>query len=475
MNDLTVPDKGAARPSKAQAQQDRINYFMGELEKRQDQLTTLLSDSNIDPKVFMAVARRAFMKTPELLDCDSKSVLESFINCATDGLKPDGKQASLVIYNVNVAARNEPKRYVKKAQYIAGYQGMLDIAYRSGNFKVIGARVVYEGDEYSYTLGIGQTVTHKPKARPAGTTPPIVAAYAFAITKDGGEFFEPFEGNDVKKVMAVSRAVSGPAKDWPEEMTRKGPLRRMYKYIPKDDRMARLAARDDDTLEFYADDEREEMVPVTERKLHPGFAPAPEPAQLTQDSTLPMDMVQDDEREALEAEFEDAGQTERPQANAAPEPNDMAEVRDATDEEVDRANRAGLRDGETTVHDDLMASRQEAPELPDTFLLNLRNAGSWLNIKQALRTIFKDERVWPIASHLRAAAWRRFQELHAEGSERTDFVNDPILFRCWIDGENPGAEDLERNYALLQKDAAYQKLADEEKDRIAKHVEEARG
>jgi recombination protein RecT len=438
--DLTTQEPQPQTPG--EKQKARLDRFMSELESRNDTIETLLSDSGVDPKVFLAVARRALQNNPDILNCTAASILKAFIDAATDGLLPDGRLAAIVVYRRKGGGSD--------AQYQPMYQGLLSLAYQSGNFKSIESRVVYEGDFFEYELGDDPKIRHKPASRPAGSAPEIIAAYAVAKTVNGGIFREVFEGEDIRKVKAVSKAVNGPARQWSEEMARKGPLRRLWKFIPRDKAMDRIAEHDNANYDLGALD----ITPEPERKLRPGFAPVvpPEPAQLTQDSTLPMDMVQDDEREAVEAEFEDAGQEERPQAKAAPEPNDMAEV----PIEPERA-------------------QDEAPELPDTFLLNLRNAGSWLNIKQALRTIFKDERVRPIAGHLRAAAWRRFQELHAEGSERTDFVNDPVLFRCWIDGENPGAEDLGRNYALLQKDSAYLKLAEEEKDRIAQHVEEARG
>lgn len=299
---------GAAAPQQqltpAQRQKERLDKFMEALEKRQDNLSTLLSDSAIDPDRFLAVARRALMLDPDLLACTTDSLMRAFMNAATDGLLPDKRQGAIVAYN-------DRKRGVKDAQWQPMYQGLLRVAYESGNFTSIEARVVYEGDDFDYELGDEPFIRHKPKSRPAGMPrPPIIAAYAVAKTTNGGIFREVFEGDDIRKVNAVSRATSGPGKDWPEEMARKGPLRRLWKFLPRSPAMDRIADHDDDNYDLSQLDEPAND--LSHRRLAPGFQPAALTHQPGEVFDLPMGQA-----DGAEAEFVEAGGFHTPVQAAA--------------------------------------------------------------------------------------------------------------------------------------------------------------
>lgn len=285
-------------PSAAQKQRDRIDQFMGFLQDPSRNLPQLLSDSGIDPPRFLAVARRAISNNPDLLACSPASLLKAFINCATDGLLPDGRQAAIVIYN--------KKGGGKEAQYQSMYQGLLDVAYRSGNFTSIEAHVVYEGDHFDYAKGDHPFIDHKPASRPKGHSKPITHAYAIARTTNGGIFREVFEPDDIRKVNAVSRATNGPGKDWPEEMARKGPLRRMWKFLPKNDAMARIAEHRDAIPDDLIDMEALEQQP--RRTLRTGFAPK----ALTHEPSIPFDAGSpgDDEQVPVEQDQVDDTQSE---------------------------------------------------------------------------------------------------------------------------------------------------------------------
>lgn len=435
---------GNEQMSPAAKQKARLDSFMGALEQRNDQLATLLSDSNVDPKVFLENARRAFMRTPDLLNCDAASVIESFINCATDGVKPDGRQAAIVIYNTNVAPKGSPKRYVKKAQYICMFQGLLDIAYRSGNFRSIMAHVVYEGDVFEYSLGMRPEVSHKPAPRAPGAVRPIVAAYAVAITKDGGEFFEPFTAADIDKVKKAARAVSGPWQGWESEMIRKGPLRRLWKWLPKDDRMARLGERDQDSLEFLTDEEMPEEVP--ERKLKPGFAP-PAPAAIAQGADVVMETAVPEAEEVLDADFEETEVVEPAPAKQAQVPLEKAEP------------------------------LEQAPPAKewDVFMVSLEVANTWLNIKQALRSLAKWEQFPAARREAFIQSWTRFEQLRSDGGERTDFLDDNTLWEVWLVGANPPQDAIDGNWRVFQKTTNFQKASPEEQERLRALVEPAQG
>jgi recombination protein RecT len=427
--------------SLAEKQRKRMDALLVAVESRHDMLVKLLADTGITFDRFMAVFRRALIKNPDLLLCDAGSVVEACINACTDGLLPDGRQGAIVIYSVNVAPRNQPKRYVKKANWQAMFQGMADVAYASGNFQSIQSRVVYDGDEWSYALGDDERIHHRPMARPAGeATPKIIAAYAIARTVNGGVFREVFEGADIEKVNAVSQAMSGPGKKWPEEMARKGPFRRMWKWLPKNEAMNRLIERENDVLDSL-DLEIPDDTPAPQRKLTPGFA---QPA-LTQSAQTPMEMVRGDD----DGEFVGAGDAE----DEAPS-NPAAKSYEA-DREADEALN-GPRD--------------------DTFEESLAKATSWLNVKQALKTLAKGDHPDRLMRSAKAAAWDRCVELKAADKAAVpDFLSDIALFECWLLGAEPDRDAVMGNWLVVQADPAYAKLEPQEGGRLRALVQEIAG
>lgn len=264
--------------SPAQRQKQRLDQFMGAIEKRQDQIGTLLADSGIEPRLFLETCRRSLMRDPELINCDPASFIQAALNCAADGLVPDGRKAAIV-------------RFKGAAQYMPMYQGLLDIAYRSGQFQSIEAHVVYDGDEFDYDMGDKPFIRHK---RPLeSTSTAIIGAYAVARTTNGGVFREVMGKADLAKVRAVSRASKGPNVDWPGEMARKAPVRRLWKYLPKTPAMDSVAIHDDETYDHS------QLAATAEpsRQLRPGFNPPAITHQPAEDATptvsVPVDEILD--------------------------------------------------------------------------------------------------------------------------------------------------------------------------------------
>lgn len=257
----------AAELTPAQKQRARLDQFMGAIEKRQDQIGTLLADSGIDPRLFLETCRRSLMRDPELVNCEPASFIQAALNCAADGLVPDGRKAAIV-------------RFKGAANYIPMYQGLLDVAYRSGQFQSIESHVVYEGDEFDYDMGDQPFIRHR---RPLeSTATKIIGAYAVARTINGGVFREVMGAADLAKVRAVSRASKGPNVDWPGEMARKAPVRRLWKYLPKTPTMDRVALHDDETYDQTA---LSAANAPPSRQLRPGFNPAAITHQPAEDIT----------------------------------------------------------------------------------------------------------------------------------------------------------------------------------------------
>lgn len=444
----------AKQESPAEKQRARMDALLTAVDARSSQLVTLLQHSGVDFDRFREVFRRALIKGQEkaetnLLLADAGSVIQACIDACTVGLLPDGRQGAIVLFNQNVAPRGQPKKFVKRAQFIAQYEGMLHIAYASGNFTSIMAHLVYEGDEWDYALGIDPYIKHKPKPRPPrGDGAPeyqIIAAYAVAKTTNGGTFIEVFEPEDIRKVRAVAKAQTGPWAGWADQMARKGPLRRMWKFLPRDRRMEQVLEVDSEAFEGI---ELEAEAPK-ERRLTAGFA---KPAALSQgaDMTVDTSMPPVVDGEPL-THGEDASNLV-PEINMAPAPEDQP------------------------------PPEPEAPlKRPEVAALEkqLIASTSWLNVKQALKTFRKSDFGQIDAADRSACVqvWNRMCELRAGGQDKTDFIADPMLFECWVVGAEPAPDRdaVMANWAIVQNDSAFKKLAEEERERIAARVTESMG
>lgn len=292
---LATVDERPTALSPAQRQKAKLEAFMGHIASRSEQFGTLLADSQIDPKLFLETCRRAIMKDPELLNCDPATFIQSAMNCAGDGLVPDGRKAAFV-------------RYKSAVQYIPMYQGLLEIAHRSQRFQSIEAQVVYKGDDFDYALGDMPFIRHRRSLE--ADSREIIGAYAVAKTTNGGVIREVVGKKDLAQIRAVSRASKGPNADWPGEMARKGALRRLWKWLPKTPAMERVLEHDDATYET--------VTAANAPRLHADFdAPAIEAEVISETVANPGD-------EAGEAST--VVTQPRPQTHAAPVTNgDSAE------------------------------------------------------------------------------------------------------------------------------------------------------
>lgn len=178
---------------------------------------------------FIRIAATAVQLTPELLECDRKSLLLACLRAANDGLMPDGREGAFVVYR-------DRKNNRKTAQWMPMYTGLLKKVRNTGELLTISANVVYERDAFDYELGDAERITHKPAIGDRGKP---VAAYAVAHLRDGGVVREVMSWADVMKVREVSRAKADgtPWDSWEAEMARKTVIRRLYKRLPSSTEM----------------------------------------------------------------------------------------------------------------------------------------------------------------------------------------------------------------------------------------------
>ncbi|NKV63714.1 hypothetical protein GS924_06775 [Rhodococcus hoagii] len=93
--------------------------------------------------------------------------------------------------------------YGREVTFVPGYRGLVKLAWQSGQLESIAAHVVYEGDEFDYSYGLSPTLVHKPALRDRGD---VLAAYAVATFKHGGNAFEIMSREDIEAIRKRSKA-----------------------------------------------------------------------------------------------------------------------------------------------------------------------------------------------------------------------------------------------------------------------------
>ena len=109
----------------------------------------------------MRIAQSAFSSNSKLQSCDPMTIITGVMSASQMGLEintPLG-EAYLIPYN-------------GKAEFQIGYRGHLNLAYRTGSYKMIGVYCVYENEvngkdgSFVYELGLDQKLKHIPAIDP---------------------------------------------------------------------------------------------------------------------------------------------------------------------------------------------------------------------------------------------------------------------------------------------------------------------
>lgn len=223
----------AQAPAKAQKQprtiKDLIRAYEGEIAKALPAVMT--------PERFVRIALSAVSATPKLMECTQESLLGALLNSAQLGLEPNTPlgQAYLIPYG-------------NQCQFQIGYKGLLDLAYRTGDYQFIRAEAVHEGDEFSYSLGLDAELVHKPALKDRGAA---YAYYAVYKLNNGGYNFVVMSKEDVEAHRRkFSKARKSPWDDNFDAMAKKTVLKQLLKYAPLKTDVARAVAEDSTIKNF---------------------------------------------------------------------------------------------------------------------------------------------------------------------------------------------------------------------------------
>lgn len=190
---------------------------------------------------FVRVALTAIQQNPALLEgkVHTGSLYNSVIQCAQDGLLPDGREAAFVRWYDKKSGTNK----IRYQPMIGGFRK------RAANHGFsLEAHVVYEADEFDYELGLSPVLKHKPA--PLGVDPGrMIGAYAVARHPDHSEpFVDVMRQSEIEQVRAVSKQPDGDLwTKWTGEAWKKTVARRLFKTLPLalDPRTSSMLSADD--------------------------------------------------------------------------------------------------------------------------------------------------------------------------------------------------------------------------------------
>ena len=222
-----------------------IQEVQGTLAKMGDQFRMSLP-AHIKAEKFIRAAQTAIQNNPDLLILSRPTLYNSLMKCAQDGLLPDGREAVIT-------------KKGGDAVYMPMIGGILKLIRNSGELLTVDAEVVHEKDEYdAWTDERGPHFKFK---RAKGDRGPVVSTFAYAITKDGGVYFEDVSNEEMAAIQKSASTQFVWNGGFREEMMKKSALRRMAKRMPKSTDIEEVFKNDDDA--FDIEKPKEEVKPET--------------------------------------------------------------------------------------------------------------------------------------------------------------------------------------------------------------------
>jgi recombination protein RecT len=241
--------------------------FLVMLEKSRDEFVKLLPE-HVSVDRVMRVARSVYNSDANIQRCEPVSIIRAVMKSCELGLEPGGarKHGWMIGYG-------------SSCEFQVGYQGMLELARRSKEFRVIEAVIVHENDQFQILRNPAPQIHHAPCI--TGDPGKMIGVYAYAILNSGAVVFEHMTCKEVDRCRQCSKAPNSPAwRNWYEQMGCRSVLNRLLKRQPQSVELA-------EALEYvnqeFVEDGTESTVRVhagsrREALAHRiGALPAPEP------------------------------------------------------------------------------------------------------------------------------------------------------------------------------------------------------
>jgi recombination protein RecT len=227
----------------------------------------------LQPDRMLRIVTYALRKTPKLAACDPQSFLGAVMTSAALGLEPNTPQGHAYLIPYDKRGKLDSGKWGvvgTECQFVIGYRGFIELAYRNHNIVKFVAKAVHENDEFDHCEGSDSFLRFKPALKNRGD---LIGAFAYAKyrTANGGEaemsVVLPLEeihkaraksetwnallravdnaDDDRKRAAAEKKLAETPWVMWEDDMAAKTALRKLAKVIPVGDAFAAAAALDE--------------------------------------------------------------------------------------------------------------------------------------------------------------------------------------------------------------------------------------
>lgn len=224
---------------------------------------------------FARIAMTAVRNNPNLQKCNPLSFLAALMQSAQLGLEPNTPlgQAYIIPYG-------------NEAQFQLGYQGMLTLAHRTGEYQQIYAMAVHANDDFEYEYGLEPKLLHKPSGIPVDEPTHYYAVYRLV---NGGYGFAVMSRQEVEmhrdRFSPSAKRGSSPWKTDFDAMALKTVLKKALKYAPKSVEFA-VGVSADETIKVDIADDMAEVPTIDVEPIELTGTPEPTAA----DAGLPMEV-----------------------------------------------------------------------------------------------------------------------------------------------------------------------------------------
>ena len=229
----------------AVAKRENVVEIKEYIEKNIGAVSNVLPRVGLTPEALFRTAMSQIYRNPLLQECDKMSVMRAIVEAAALGLSFSLGRAYLVPFNNTVKDKRTGREFKRmEATLIPGYQGLADVARRSGEIASINAQAVYEGDEFSWEFGLKED---KLSHRPLGDPDPNKVTHSYAVVrfKDGGYQVRVLTRKQIEKVRQMSKSPNSPmwVKSF-DEAAIKTVVKKVLKLCPASPELVRAIALD---------------------------------------------------------------------------------------------------------------------------------------------------------------------------------------------------------------------------------------
>lgn len=232
----------------AKTQDSPVARLKGQIDRMAPEFAAVLP-TGLRVEEFSRVVLTAVQDNGDLLAADQSSFFKACLECARDGLVPDGKEAYFDIRSTKVKRRGGDDEWVKKVVYMPMIGGFLKRAIGKSLRDWRGG-VVRKGDEFELVMGDHESFVHRPNIF-GDSEGEIIGAYSIAVLLDGTISRDFMSRAEIDRSRAKSTSGNGPGwRDFFDRMTIKTVMKRHARRLPLGVDAEELVRKDMDLVPF---------------------------------------------------------------------------------------------------------------------------------------------------------------------------------------------------------------------------------